>query len=268
MEAALTFVFVLLGAVIGSFLNVCVDRLPARKSLAYPPSACDSCGHHLSPIDLVPVLSWLALRGRCRYCRAHIPWRVPLVEALTATLFAIAFRRYGLSAQFIVVLAYMSVFVVIMFIDLEHQLILNVVVYPAAIAAIVLLAVDSLAPRSGVFGDNLIYFAPPIVSGFIAGLTAAIFFLAVIYLSRGGMGMGDAKTAGLIGLVCGFPLTIIAVFIGILAGGVTGMVLLAVRKAGRKTAIPFGPFLSIGAIVTLLWGNQLFFWYLEKFVLH
>ncbi len=125
MEITLTIIFTLLGAAIGSFLNVCIDRLPAGKSLVFPPSRCDSCQHRLSPADLIPVLSYLWLRGRCRYCHQPISVRQLWIELISATLFAVAFWHYGLSTQFGVVAFYSCIIIIIMFIDLEHQLILN-----------------------------------------------------------------------------------------------------------------------------------------------
>ena len=146
MTVLLTTVFTLLGIAVGSFLNVCIDRLPLRKSLVFPPSHCDSCGHKLAVFDLIPLFSYLWLRGRCRYCGARIPLRVLLVEALSGALFFLAFWRFGLSIQFALTAFWSCVFLVIIFIDWEHQLILNKVTLPAAVAAVVILATDSLLP--------------------------------------------------------------------------------------------------------------------------
>ena len=138
MEVVLIVVFALLGTAIGSFLNVCIDRLPVGKSLLYPPSHCDACQHHLSPRDLVPVFSYLWLRGRCRYCHVAIPRRVLWVEVASGLLFAFLYWRYGLSVEFAVTASYCCLFIVLGVIDLEHKLILNKIVYPAALVALII----------------------------------------------------------------------------------------------------------------------------------
>ncbi len=266
MEIFLLVIFTLLGLAIGSFLNVCIDRLPAKKSLVYPPSRCDACQHRLSPVDLVPVLSYLWLRGRCRYCRARIPLRILLVELFSGALFFLAFWRFGLSAEFAVTAFWCCVFLVVMFIDWEHQLILNRVTYPAAVVALVILAVDSFFPGWGLLA-NLKPFWPAtsILSGLLAGVICFGFFLVVFLINPKGMGMGDIKLAGLIGLALGFPLGIIALFIGIFAGGLVAAALLLSRKKGRKDAIPYGTFLALGPMVIMLWGNDILRWYLQRF---
>ena len=256
-----TVLFTLLGIAIGSFLNVCIDRLPARRSLAYPPSHCDSCQRPLSLVDLVPVFSYLWLRGRCRYCGAPIPRRVLLVEVLTGALFLLAFWRFGLTVTFAVTAFWCCIFLVIIFIDWEHQLILNKVTYPAAIVALALLAVDSLLPGTGILGNPGFTPQPSIVSGLIGGGIGFIFFLIVFIINTRGMGMGDVKLAGLIGLALGFPLGVVALFIGIFIGGLAAVVLLVLRKKGRKDVVPYGTFLALGPIITLLWGAGIYHWY-------
>ena len=265
MEIVLTIVFALFGIAFGSFLNVCIDRLPAGRSLAFPPSQCDSCHHRLSPKDLIPIASYLWLRGRCRYCRAPIPWRQLLVEVISGVLFALIFWRYGLSAQSVVTAFYCSIFLVIIFIDWEHQLILNKVTYPAAGAAIVILAIDSLWPGLGLLESLIFLPEPGILSGIIGGAAGFAFFLIVYLIYPRGMGLGDVKLAGLIGLATGFPLALIALFIGIFTGGLVAIVLLLARIKGRKEIIPYGSFLALGPIISLLWGNDILSWYLGLF---
>jgi leader peptidase (prepilin peptidase)/N-methyltransferase len=262
METILTVVFVMFGMAVGSFLNVCIDRLTARKSLAYPPSHCDTCQHPLSPADLVPVFSYLWLRGRCRYCRAHIPLRSLFVEMGTGILFGIIYWRYGLSADAALTAFYSSVFVVIMVIDMEHQLILNRVIYPAAAAALIILAIDFFLPGPGFFRHLVFLPQPKILSGIIGGAAGFIFFLIPFLIHPRGMGAGDVKLAGLIGLVTGFPMVFGALFIGIISGGVVAIALLILKIKGRKDALPYGAFLALGPIVILLWGNNILNWYL------
>jgi leader peptidase (prepilin peptidase)/N-methyltransferase len=261
MTALLTVLFTLVGLAVGSFLNVCIDRLPRRKSLAYPPSHCDACGHPLTPADLVPVLSYLWLRGRCRYCGERIPRRVLVVEAMTGLLFLLAFWRFGLSPQFGITAFWSGVFLVIIFIDMEHKLVLNKVTYPAAVIALAILAADSIFPDAGILGDIRLVPQPSIISGLIGGAIGFTFFLLVFLINPRGMGMGDVKLVALIGLTTGFPLALAALFIGIFIGGLAAVVLLILKKKGRKDVMPYGVFLGIGPIVALLWGNGIIDWY-------
>jgi len=265
MEITLIVIFTLLGIAIGSFLNVCIDRLPAGKSLVSPPSHCDTCQRRLSPKDLIPVVSYLWLRGHCRYCQAHIPLRPLMVELGSGLLFFLIFWRYGLSAEFAITAFYCCIFVVILFIDWEHKLILNKITYPAAAAALVILAVDFFLPGPGLFPDLIFLPDTKILSGIIGGAVGFLFFLIVMLIYPRGMGAGDVKMAGLIGLVTGFPLVLIALFIGIVTGGLVAIMLLLFKKKGRKDLIPYGTFLAFGPIAALLWGNYILNWYVSFF---
>ena len=258
MEITQYIIFSLLGLTIGSFLNVCIDRLPVKKSLISPPSHCDSCQHRLSPIDLIPVLSYLWLRGRCRYCGARIPLRPLLVEVLTGLLFALFLWRLDLSAEFAVTVFYCCIFIVIIFIDLEHRLILNVITYPAAIAALI---ISIFYPQL----EGLIDGVPGVINHIIGGAFGFILFFAIAVIKPGGMGWGDVKLAGLIGLVIGMPLVIVSLFLGIVAGGMVVVALLLFKIRQRKEAVPYAPFLGSGLIVALLWGQAILDWYLDLF---
>ncbi|MFC1913795.1 prepilin peptidase [Chloroflexota bacterium] len=266
MEIALAAIFILLGVAIGSFLNVLIDRLPRGKSIVLPPSHCDACQHPLSPKDLIPVFSYLWLRGRCRYCQTSIPRRVLWVELGTGLLFGLIYWRYGLSAEFALTAFYSCIFIAIIFIDAEHRLILNKVVYPASLVALVIHAIDFLLPDPGLF-PNLIFLPDLKILSSITGGAIGFFFFLIVFLIgllRGGaMGAGDVKLAGLIGLVTGFPMVLLALFIGIVAGGLVAIILLLLKIKGRKEALPYGVFLGIGPIVTLLWGNEILNWYLH-----
>jgi leader peptidase (prepilin peptidase) / N-methyltransferase len=267
MTTSLTVFFTIIGIVIGSFLNVCIDRLPLRKSVIFSPSHCDSCQRRIALVDLIPLLNYLWLRGRCRYCHARIPLRVPLVELLNGALFFLAFWRFDLSIQFGITAFWCCVFLIIIFIDWEHKLILNKVTYPMAVVALVVLAVDSLMPGSQILG-NLSFLPqdmPSILSGLIGGAVGFTFFLIIFLINPRGMGMGDVKLAGLIGLVTGWPLVVVALLIGILLGGLVAIVMLSLRLKGRKDVIPYGTFLAIGPIITLLWGVDIFHWYQNLF---
>ena len=266
MEAILTVVFALLGTAVGSFLNVCIDRLPAGKSLLFPPSHCDACQHRLAPKDLIPVLSYLWLRGRCRYCQIPVPRRIFWVELGSGLLFAFTFWHYDLGIEFVIITFYCCLFIVIGVIDLEHKLILNKIIYPAAVVALVILAIDSLLPEPEFFSSLIFLLKPRVLSGAIGGAIGFALLLIPALIYRRGMGWGDVKMAALIGLVVGFPLIFVALFMGIVLGGLIAVLLLLLKIKKRKEAIPFGPFLSLATIATLLWESDILSWYLGFFV--
>ena len=238
--------FVVLGLAVGSFLNVCIDRLPAGESIVRGASHCPHCRHLLAPKDLVPVFSYLWLRGKCRYCGVPIPLRVPLVETATAILFGFLYWKFGLSVELGIALTYASVLLVISVIDLEHQLILNVVVYPALPVA---LAISLLSPD-------------PSLLNALLGMAVGIGLIGLPFLIyRQGMGMGDMKFGALIGLMVGFPHILAALLLSVVSGGLIAGLLLLLRIKGRRDAIPFGPFMAAGTFVTLLWGQAILDWY-------
>ncbi len=244
---ALPLLFGLLGLAVGSFLNVCTDRLPRNQSIVSGASHCEACLHPLGLLDLVPVFSYLWLRGRCRYCHASITPRIPLVELATGLLFASLYLRFDLGWEMAIGMAYAGLLVVVFVIDLEHQLVLDVVVLPAM----------PLALAASVFWGDI----NPLWS--LAGGAAGGAILALPYLAyRQGMGLGDVKLAGLIGLMVGFPVVFVALLLGIIAGGLLAILLLGLGLKGRKAAIPFAPFLASGALVSLFWGETILDWYL------
>ncbi|MFA4837238.1 MAG: prepilin peptidase [Dehalococcoidia bacterium] len=244
--------FFLIGIVFGSFLNVVIDRLPAGQSLLRPPSHCPNCGQRLRAIDLIPLVSYLWLGGRCRYCKARIPRRIFWVELATGLIFALLWWRCGLSAELGILAVYSCVFIVIFVIDLDHTLILNKVVYPASVFALatVPLRSDDITITSSLIGGGI---------GIV--LLGSVVWLVPLIISREAMGLGDVKMAGLMGLATGFPVIFVAVFVGIVAGGLIAMGLIVLKLRGRKDYIPFGPFLAIGAMVALVWGNTIWDWY-------
>ena len=256
------FIFAILGLTVGSFLNVCIDRLPAGKSIVRLRSHCDSCNYSLGALDLVPVFSYLWLRGRCRYCGARIPVRLPIVELATSLIFAFLTWHYGLGLELAMALIYASLFLVIFVIDLERGLILNVVVYPGMALALVFslfwfnnIPDYSYWPYAGVWYTG-------IWSALLGGAAGFGVMLLPFLISRGGMGGGDVMLAGLIGMVIGFPLVFLALLLGILAGGLVAIFLLVFRLRSRKDPIPFGPFLAAAAMVTLIWGQPIYEWYM------
>ena len=260
MEIMLAVFFALLGAFVGSFLNVCIDRLPAGKSVIYPPSHCDACRHRLAPKDLVPVFSYLWLRRRCRYCQAPIPRRLLWVEVGSGLLFAFTYWHYGLSVDFAVITSYCCLFIVLMVIDWEHKLILNKIVYPAMVVALI---ISIFLPSSSITGFALPW--PAGVNGVIGGAIGFALLLIPALIYRGGIGWGDVKIAALIGLITGFPLVFVALLIGVVLGGAVAGILLLLKIKKRKDPIAFGSFLAVSTIITLLWGSNILNWYLGLF---
>jgi leader peptidase (prepilin peptidase) / N-methyltransferase len=251
MNILISIIFAAFGAVIGSFLNVIADRLPDGKSIVYPASHCPACGHHLAPKDLFPVASYVLLRGRCRYCRAKIPVRVVIIEAATALIFALSFLIYGLTFETAVTIFYFSLFLLLMVIDLEHTIIPNKIVYPTAVVA---LAISAFTPKIG------------IVSALIGGAAGLLIFLVIAIVSRGGMGLGDVKMAALIGFATGFPLVLVGLLMSVIMGGVIAILLLVLRIRKLKEGIPFAPYLSLGTMATLLWGQEILNWYIKLYM--
>ena len=242
----------LLGTAVGSFLNVAASRLPERRSILHPPSHCPACKRELSPADLVPIVSYIALGGRCRTCGARIPARSLLVELGTGLLFALATWRIDPTAlqdalTLLLTSVYLSALVVITVTDLEHGLILNAVTFPAIGLALVSAALDGAA--SGGWSD--------VVYRIGGGVIGAGVIALIILLVPHGMGWGDAKLAGFIGLATGLPGVLFALFLGFVSGGlVAGSLLLSGRRQTGET-IPLGPFLALGGTIVLLFEREL-----------
>lgn len=270
MTITLTIIFALFGAALGSFLNVCIDRLPAGKSIIHQQSHCDNCQRKLNPLEMVPVISYLALRGRCRKCRAKIPLRVLWVEILFAVITAYLFIKYGLSLQLAIGIYYGALYVLIAFIDLEHRLILNRVIYPALVISLVINLFFPVEIITGsIFGNTTllkeIVHSGAALNGIIGGATGFFLLMLIALVSRGGMAFGDVKMATLIGMTVGFPQVITALIIAAVAGGLVAVILVSLRLKKRKDAIPFGPFLSMGTLLALIWGKEIVTWYLGFF---
>lgn len=268
MEGALTAVFALLGVVVASFLNVCIDRLPNKESLLFPASHCTSCHHRLAVKDLIPIFSYLWLRGRCRYCQSPIPRRMLWVEIGTGVLFAYLYWHYGLSVELAVAALYCGLLIALMVIDLEHGLILNKLVYPSMVVALIIsifLPPSKIAYTDGTLALFLNSLPQSgIAQAAIGGSIGLVLFLLIVIISKGGMGWGDVKMAALIGLVTGY-LVFFALFLAVILGGVLAGILLLLKIKRRKQGIPFAPFLSLATIATLLWGTNILNWYLGLF---
>jgi leader peptidase (prepilin peptidase) / N-methyltransferase len=228
------------GLALGSFLNVVSARVPLRRSIVSPASACMNCAQEISWYDNVPVLSYILLRGRCRICHASIPWRYPAVELITALLIAGCVFAFGLSAEAAIAAFFCSVLVAVSAIDLEHRIIPNRIVLPATVLVLVANTMRDLSPEWA-----------------LAALGGSGFLLAAALAYPAGMGMGDVKLALLMGAALGRTVSV-ALMAGMLAAMIPSLFLLARHGAkARKMGIPFGPFLAIGSIVALFWGHDI-----------
>ena len=241
----------IVGLIVGSFLNVVAWRLPRGESLSRPRSRCPECGRQIAAYDNIPVLSWLLLRGRCRHCRARISPRYPLVELTTGVLYALVVIAKDDAVDIALGLLLVTALIPITIIDLELRLIPNRITLPAAVAAIV----------AGVVFD--IGFVP---EQLLAGAAAGGFFLLAALAYPRGMGMGDVKLAGMLGLYLGRAVAP-AILVGLVAGVVVGAAIIARKGAreGRKTAVPFGPFLALGGLLGLFFGDAVMDAYLDRF---
>jgi leader peptidase (prepilin peptidase)/N-methyltransferase len=225
---------------LGSFLNVVAARVPLRRSIVSPPSACMSCGQEIRWYDNVPLLSYLLLRARCRHCQARIPLLYPAVELVTALLLAGCVLAFGLTARAAIAAFFCTALVAVSAIDLEHHIIPNRIVLPAAVVVLVANTARDLSPEWA-----------------LAALAGAGFLFAAALAYPAGMGMGDVKLALLMGAALGRTVTV-ALMVGMFAALVPSVVLLVRHGSkARKMGIPFGPFLAIGSVVALFWGHEL-----------
>jgi prepilin signal peptidase PulO-like enzyme (type II secretory pathway) len=238
-----------LGAAVGSFLNVVAERVPAGESIVHPPSRCPHCHRQLRPVELIPVVSYLALRGRCRSCGGAIPLRVLAVEVGTAVLFVVAWLRFGASTQSLLAIIFGALFIVFFVTDLEHGVIPNKVIFPAIVIA--LLAVP-LSP-AGEWSSPL-----------IGGLLAFGVLFAIAALAPRGMGMGDVKLGAFMGLALGFPKIVPALMLAFVGGGLIVGGLWLAGAVKRNDSVPFGPYLSATSLAFLLYGNTFVDWWLTR----
>lgn len=244
------FIFIL-GLVIGSFLNVCIYRIPWGESLVYPSSHCGRCGTKLKTRDLVPVASFFMLKGKCRFCGEPISWRYPLVELLTGLLFAAVYGRFAWQSLLIPYLCLTALLVAMSFIDLDTYRIPDRLVLFGFLAGT---AFHILAPFIN-YLDALL--------GFVLG--GGLFFLIAL-ASRGGMGGGDIKLAALIGFFLGWRLVLVAAFLASLLAAITGIMLIVLKKKRKKDSIPFGPFLALGTLLSIFIGREIIEIYAKYFL--
>ncbi|HEX9060695.1 MAG TPA: prepilin peptidase [Clostridia bacterium] len=244
------------GLMIGSFLNVCIYRIPLGESIVAPHSHCTSCNRKLGPLDLIPLFSYVFLRGRCRYCKEKISPRYPTVETATAVVFLILYAKYGLTVDFASFAFLMSILITVFMIDIDKRIIPgNLVVI--ALAAGILVTVYNVIRPFGIYGDHN-WWNP--IAGFMAGsgfllLTAVLGF--ILFKTDEAMGIGDVKIFAPIGIFLGWKMTIMAIAVALLTAGISCLFIIALKKKGFKETVPFGPFLIIGTFITIVWGWNL-----------
>jgi len=244
----------LLGLFLGSFMNVCIYRLPRGKSPVHPRSGCPKCGHMLAWYENVPVLSYLFLRGKCRSCGTSISPMYPIIESITGAMFLAAYLWYGPSALLVIRLLFGCAMIVLFVIDLQHKILPNVITLPGIVLGLMLSEIAGPGWRSSLIG--------------IAVGAGSLFAIAEVYYRvrhEEGLGMGDVKMLGMIGAFLGWKLVLVTLVLSSIAGSIVGVVMLVARKESLKYALPFGTFLAVGAVFAAVAGDSLVSWYMQFF---
>jgi len=246
------FIVFLLGLIIGSFSNVCIYRIPKNESIIFPASRCPNCHTPIKAIDNIPILSYLLLKGKCRQCGEKISIRYPIVEFLSGVIYLLIFLVYGRSGQSIIYALLSSALIIISFIDLDKQIIPDEISLPGIIIGFIL----------SIFVPYISYFNS--ILGIIIG-GGIIFLIALAGLAifkKEAMGGGDVKLAAMIGAFIGWKYIIISLFIGFFIGAIAGILLILSKIKSRDDMVPFGPFIALGSLITILWGENILSWYL------
>jgi leader peptidase (prepilin peptidase)/N-methyltransferase len=244
-----------IGACVGSFLNVCIYRLPRHESLMWPGSRCTRCARALSWYENVPVVSWVLLRGRCRTCREPVSWMYPIVEVITALTFLSGYLLYGISAIGAVRILFACALIVLFVTDLQHKILPNVITVPGIVVGF---ALSFFLPPG--WRDSLIGIA--IGGGTLFAIAEAYYRLRVLE----GLGMGDVKLLGMIGAFLGWKLVLLTLVFASFAGSIAGGILIVSGRGSMKYALPFGTYLAVAALVAAIWGTPIVDWYLGFYV--
>ncbi|MHB8483082.1 MAG: prepilin peptidase [Nitrospiria bacterium] len=236
----------LTGVVIGSFLNVAIYRLPREESIVFPASHCPSCRQPIPWYDNIPLIGFILLKGRCRFCHEAISFRYLIVELLNGLGYLFLLRQFGPGWECLAYSILYSSLLVITFIDLSHQIVPDVITLPGMVIGVL---VSSTLLSIGLVNS---------VTGLFLG---GLLFYLVAVLSRGGMGGGDIKLIAMIGAFIGWKAVLLTIFVSALTGSILGICLMIFMGKNRKYPVPFGPFLALGAMVSVVWGNEIIFWY-------
>lgn len=246
-------IIAILGLVIGSFLNVCIYRIPSGESIVFPPSHCAKCKHKLKSMDLVPLLSFIFLKGRCRYCNEKISIRYPLIESLNAILYLIVYLKFGLSLIALKYCILVSLLIVIGMIDYDTQFVFTSTTIFGGIIAIIFISIQGIFYNGGV--NDLI----------LGGAIGFAIIGAIVFFTKG-MGTGDIEIAAICGLFLGIKGILLGLFLAIIFGGGVGIIVLALKLKKAKERMPFGPFIAIGNLISMLWGVEILKFYWKFFI--
>jgi leader peptidase (prepilin peptidase)/N-methyltransferase len=252
----MTLLIVIFGLIIGSFLNVCIYRIPRNESIVWPGSHCPKCSHELKWYDNIPLLSYILLRGKCRYCKGLISIQYPLVEFLNALMYNIVYLKFGIGADFIFYSLTFSILLAIVFIDIKEMIIPD-----SLVVAILVLSVIHKGTNYFLYG-----LSPQLISSILGLIVAGGLFAAIVLISGGGMGGGDITLIGALGFVLGFKYILLNIFLSFITGAIISILLLAARIKKRKDPVPFGPFIALGFFLTVLQGQAIINWYLNLLI--
>lgn len=244
----MTLIFLIYGLFIGSFLNVCIFRIPSGISIIKPPSSCGSCGHRLNFIDMIPVANYIINKGRCRYCGSNYSIQYPLIELLNGLLYALLYVKFGLTLNSILHCLIISLLVTISIIDLKHKII-----------------PDGLNITGAILGIIYIIINKTFLSNLVGALTGLGLFLAIALLTNA-MGGGDIKLMAVLGLIFGMRGVLFITLSSFVIGAVISVILILLKIKGRKDEIPFGPFISLSALIYMFFGAEIINWYLALFI--
>ncbi|SHI92278.1 prepilin peptidase [Lutispora thermophila] len=246
----------ILGTIIGSFLNVCIYRIPKKESIAFPSSYCTLCNTSLKWYDLIPILSYLLLKGKCRYCRGYITPQYPIIELLNGIIYTILLFHYGMSLDFIYFSIIISILLIISSIDYYHQIIPDTL--------LLLLIAITVLYRIAIYYTYDISISLP--DSIISSLLSGLLFTIISLISNEGMGGGDIKLIAILSFILGFRKAILNILLSFIIGAVISLLLLICGRKGRKDTIPFAPFINISFFISSLWGESIIFIYLKSII--
>ena len=249
INAVLIFI---LGLIVGSFSNVCIYRIPKNESIIFPASHCPKCNSPIKPVDNIPLISYILLKGRCRNCKSKISIQYPVVELLTGLIYLIIYLIYGLSVQTLIYIILSSALIIIAFIDLNEQIVPDVISLPGIVIGFIISFLVTYI--------SFINSALGILAG--GGIILIIGWAGSVIFKKEAMGGGDVKLAAMIGAFLGWRYIIISLFLGFFIGALAGIILILSKIKNREDVVPFGPFIVLGSFVTLLWGEKIISWYL------
>ena len=237
----------ILGLIVGSFSNVCIYRIPRNESIIYPASHCPKCRSKIKPVDNIPLLSYILLKGRCRNCKSKISIQYPIVELITGLIYLIIYLTYGLGVQTLIYIILSSALMIIAFIDLNQQIVPDVISLPGIIIGFIL---SFFVPYISFINSAL----GVLVGG---GIILIIGMAGSVIFKKEAMGGGDVKLAAMIGAFLGWRYIIISLFLGFFVGALAGIILILSKIKSREDTVPFGPFIILGSFITLLWGEKI-----------